>query len=161
MGHDDVTVKVTGGLDDGDKFIQSIGAIADSGGSLSLAGGSITASADSEGAFIRGALSTGGSSITLGTEEDSLAVKAFGNDSAAALQGNVSVEDPIALYGNGTITNFGNLTVTSGTVADFIGTFTQDDGNTNLSGQDFFGGNVNVFKGALTVGMPDRGGVTL
>ena len=171
VGHDDVTVKVTGGLDDGDKFIQSIGAIADSGGSLSLAGGSITASADSEDAFIRGVLSTGGSSMTLGTEEGSLAVKAFGNDSAAALdvrgtstialQGNVSVEAPIALYGSGTITNFGNLTVTSGTVADFIGTFTQDDGNTNLSGQDFFGGNVNVFKGALTVGMPDRGGVSL
>ena len=92
--------------------------------------------------------------MTLGTEEGSLAVKAFGNDSAAALetrdtstialQGNVSVEAPIALYGNGTITNFGNLTVTSGTVADFIGTFTQDDGNTNLSGQDFFGGSVTM-----------------
>lgn len=169
LGNVDVTAKAIGG-----SSAQAHGLRASTEASISMANGSITASADTEGATVRGAQAIYGAHVALGTEESTVTVKAFGNDKATALyvdgnsdsrmtlKGNVSVEAPIAVAGRqGTITNAGNLTVTSGTVSDFTATFIQEKGNTTLNGPDFFGGNVHVQKGALTVAMPDRGGVAL
>ena len=171
LGNVDITANITGGSQAGDNLAQSLGLNAVNGGSISMEGGSITASADTSDAFVVGAQATNGGSLALGSEKAPLTIKASGNDNATALlagasssialKGDVSVEAPIALRGQGTITNSGNLTVASGTVSSFTGTFTQEKGNTSLNGSDFFGGNVNVLKGALTVGTPDRGGVDL
>jgi len=59
-----------------------------------------------------------------------------------------------ALYGDGTITNTGDLIVESGKLSGFTGVYTQTGANasTDIQGaEDFFGGTVTIEGGSLTV----------
>ena len=60
------------------------------------------------------------------------------------------------------LVNEGALTIAHGTVSEYTGTYTQSSGSTELgAGSGFFGGDVAIEKGALTVNMAGRGGVTM
>lgn len=148
---------------------QSIGILAN-GGKVELKGGSISASADNQDAFIRGVLAANSSKVTLGSEGGSLAVTASGNDAGGievweqaslSMKGAVSVDAPIALTGAGTVTNAGDFTVLDGTVNKFTGTYTQKSGSTTLAeNSNFFSGDVTIEKGSLTVGDVDTSAVS-
>ncbi|WP_458399985.1 beta strand repeat-containing protein, partial [Mailhella sp.] len=63
-----------------------------------------------------------------------------------------------ALYGGGSLTNSGDLTVVSGKLSGFTGTYTQTAGSTDIKGaSDFFGGTVAIEGGSLAVGVSQFG----
>lgn len=168
----DIRTETKGGLGDPDtgSYVESIGILAN-GGEVELKGGSISASADNADAFIRGVLANKSSKVTLGSEGGSLAVTASDNDDAGGIEvrsdaslsmnGAVSVDAPIALIGEGTVTNAGDFTVVNGTVDSFEGTYTQTSGSTTLAeNSGFFGGDVTIAKGSLTVGDVDTSAVS-
>ena len=79
-----------------------------------------------------------------------------------SLSGNASISAANAMSGNGSIVNNGNLSVAEGTVSGFTGTYTQTAGATSLGADSgFFGGDVVIEKGALSVDMADRGGISM
>jgi uncharacterized protein with beta-barrel porin domain len=76
------------------------------------------------------------------------------------LNGNTTIDADIALQSRmedttGTVLNNGNFIVNKGTVASFTGDYTQKKGATYLPGTDFFGGDVTLENGSLTVGNVD------
>ena len=108
--------------------------------------------------------------VTLGTDntrvdivasgEDAVGISFSGTSGAVRLNGNTTIDADIALQSRmedttGTVLNNGNFIVNKGTVASFTGDYTQKKGATYLPGTDFFGGDVTLENGSLTVGNVD------
>ncbi|MDO4840109.1 MAG: autotransporter outer membrane beta-barrel domain-containing protein [Desulfovibrionaceae bacterium] len=94
----------------------------------------------------------GASTTITATGADSTAV-ALEDTSSMSVTGATALEADKALAGSGTLSNTGDLEVVRGTVDSFTGTYTQNSGSTSLtSDSNFFGGDVTIKKGSLTVG---------
>ena len=94
------------------------------------------------------------------------------NEGTVTLKGNTVIdaqayalllsESPIYPVNNASLVNEGSLTIAHGTVNRYTGDYTQTSGSTDLGADsEFFGGDVAIEKGALTVNMADRGGVMM
>lgn len=126
-GHVDVTVQATGGSED-NGYVEAIALLA-KGGEVSVAGG--TLAAVSEKGYVAGVHANSGTSVTLGSENDTLKIVASGTDTAVgiyagsnsnvSLHGNVSVASPVALVGTGAVTVADGTTVLDGRTDGFTG----------------------------------------
>lgn len=126
-GHVDVTVQATGGSED-NGYVEAIALLAN-GGEVSVVGG--TLAAVSEKGYVAGVHANSGTSVTLGSENDTLKIVASGTDTAVgiyagsnsdvSLHGNVSVASPVALQGTGAVTVADGTTVLNGKTDGFTG----------------------------------------
>ena len=126
-GHVDVTVQATGGSED-NGYVEAIALLAN-GGEVSVVGG--TLAAVSEKGYVAGVHANSGTSVTLGSENDTLKIIASGTDTAVgiyagsnsdvSLHGNVSVASPVALQGTGAVTVADGTTVLDGRTDGFTG----------------------------------------
>lgn len=126
-GHVDVTVQATGGSED-NGYVEAIALLAN-GGEVSVVGG--TLAAVSEKGYVAGVHANSGTSVTLGSENDTLKIVASGTDTAVgiyagsnsnvSLHGNVSVASPVALQGTGAVTVADGTTVLDGRTDGFTG----------------------------------------
>lgn len=113
----------------------------------------------SNGTSIRGSSSLGYSELII---HESLMycgddTGAITNEGVIAFDGkNAVFSGNMKLAGTGELINNGNLLIENVFLADFGGTYSQTSGSTTLAGDsNFFGGDVTIEKGSLTVGNMD------
>ena len=110
----------------------------------------------------------GTASISLGAFGDQVSLSAAGAEGVGiqaddagtvSLYGGTTIAAAKIFAGDGNIINNGDLTVSSGSFADFGGTFTQAAGTATLATADF-GGTVNITGGALNAATAAFNGTT-
>ena len=109
-----------------------------------------------------GVLARKAASLSIGGDGTSTTITATGAESTAvaledssalSVTGTTALDADKALDGTGAFSNSGDLKVVRGTVDTFTGSYTQTSGSTALpDDSNFFGGDVTIKKGSLTVG---------
>lgn len=118
--------------------------------------------------------------VVLGNERGNVTIKATGegatgirlaDEGTVTLKGNtiidaqtyaLSLVESVIYTNEASLVNEGSLTIARGTVDQYTGSYTQASGSTDLGADSkFFGGDVVIEKGALTVNMANRGGVSM